>query len=647
MNNNVGRPNPGTAQINGVWIFSPAHKDTMFDGTLMFNSCVIFEDMFSPFITGEITFIDTENMLGRIPIIGQETIYMSLSTPYDDRVYTDPETNEKMSFAGEFIISSVKEKVQVSDKAVKITLGFASKESFYDITHPFSKGYQGSPSDIAYSVLTDEIFGLNTEKRLLVENTKNQIQYVSNYWTPIENLNYLIENSVNENDSPSYVFFENKNGFNFVSIDTLISKELTTKANIPSFKVDKSTQLFEKTGTLTNYEMSYSRVDKIRYINNSSFFERALRGMLGSTIISPDVNNQDAGAITKTLDYAQFFTKQANHLNAFSVVNSEWTQNPLTKLIVMPIQTNSKVASQTQTASPRTNEELVKKESDSIAQLEENLKANTEKLATLTANLNRTKDAKAKADIQADIDSTKKTIEELNKSIAASKSKVETFEKNKENEPSDSGWSQTENQDGTNTKTKTVKDIKGNTTVYTTVYKDDVLITGKRDTTSIDGKVESMSIETTSTGIKKSNAGVTTSSSEIKQYSDENAKIVNEEYQRVLDEFSDGKKTETVIDEVTPSDGVNSNVDYILQRHATISSFADTLIEIDVLGRFNYFVGMIVELTVPKTITTPNDWIDKLNSGKYLVTALKHSILHNRHVCTLELSRDSSNLQIE
>ena len=109
----------------------------------------------------------------------------------------------------------------VGDRSVVYQLHFISPEAIVDLNKKISKVYEGRISDIAAKLVTDTTFGLETKKKLNLEPTPNNVKYISNYWSPIRNLNYIAGNATNTENAASYVFFESRFGFNFVSLESL------------------------------------------------------------------------------------------------------------------------------------------------------------------------------------------------------------------------------------------------------------------------------------------------------------------------------------------------------------------------------------------------------------------------------------------
>ena len=108
----------------------------------------------------------------------------------------------------------------LGDKSVAYQLHFMSMEGLVGLNKKVSKLYHGNIGEIVQDILTDQEDGLETTKPVTVEPVVKQHQYVSNFWTPVENLQYLTMQAVNKDNAP-YVLFENRDGFNFVTLEAM------------------------------------------------------------------------------------------------------------------------------------------------------------------------------------------------------------------------------------------------------------------------------------------------------------------------------------------------------------------------------------------------------------------------------------------
>ena len=234
----------------------------------------IYEDIFSPFITGSIVLKESLDLQNLLPLIGEEYLQLKVSTP----------TIEKGVIEGTFLVYKMTDKVNMGDRSNAYELNFISIEAIIDSNKKISKVYSGKISDIVGTFVMDRVDGLESKKKLIIENTRNTIKYVSPYWSPVKNLTFLAENSISETQSPSFLFFENRDGFNFRSLEKLYQG-----APIQDFIQDKySRDSFPLGGNILNVNEDYKRIAEIEFTQSYDYVDRLRSGMFASKLISYD-----------------------------------------------------------------------------------------------------------------------------------------------------------------------------------------------------------------------------------------------------------------------------------------------------------------------------------------------------------------------
>jgi hypothetical protein len=189
------------------------NTDNVLDITNLIGGVDVYESIWSPFLTLDITVLDSLGLSSKFPIIGEEFIEMDLRGP-------DGITGLPMR---QFYIYKLSDVTIHADRSKSYILKCISTEALVDMNLKLSKSFSGQPSDIVREILIDK--NIESKKPLITQESKNKIKYISNYWSPIQNIQFLCKKAVSkEKDSPSYIFFETKRGFNFVTLDSLISK---------------------------------------------------------------------------------------------------------------------------------------------------------------------------------------------------------------------------------------------------------------------------------------------------------------------------------------------------------------------------------------------------------------------------------------
>ena len=278
----------------------------------------IFEDIFSPFITGSIVLKESFDLQSLLPLIGEEYIEIKITTPTLDK-----------SISGLFHIYKMNDKINIGDRAIGYELNFISAEAIVDSNKRISKVFSGKISDIVGTFVVDKIDGLESKKKFNVENTRNTIKYVSPYWTPIQNLTFLSDNSISENQSPSFLFYENRDGFNFKALESLYKNN-----SFQQFVMDKySRDNFPQGGNALNILEDYKRVGEIDFIESYDYMDRLSGGMYNSKLISYDSTKKTY--TVKNFDIKQKFPRQ-NHLNENPLFSEKAIGRSSAKHILFP-----------------------------------------------------------------------------------------------------------------------------------------------------------------------------------------------------------------------------------------------------------------------------------------------------------------------
>jgi hypothetical protein len=242
-----------------------------------------FEDMFSPFITGSLIFKESLDFASNFPFVGEEVIDLKIFTPTMDK--SKPKTGV---IEGRFYIYKMADREQIAERNTVYQLHFISIDAIADLNTKISKGYDGKISDIAETLLKGED-ELSSERPLLIEETSNKIKYVSNFWSPVRNLNYIVQHAQNKGKSPTYVFYESRYGYNFVSLDTLNAQEPAQYF----INNSSSDSISPDGGSKRNYENDYKRITELNIPITHDYMDRVMNGAYGSTMLFMDLAKKE------------------------------------------------------------------------------------------------------------------------------------------------------------------------------------------------------------------------------------------------------------------------------------------------------------------------------------------------------------------
>ena len=268
----------------------------------------IYEDLFSPFISGVIGVKETIDYINLFPLVGEVYINIKVRTPS----FTDPD----MIIDDQFVIYKVGNRVTTGDRNMVYTLHFMSREALVDTNKKISRSYSGKISDIVQDIVKNKNYGLESTKNLNYEETISATKFVSNYWSPVASINYIAERATSVGYHPNYIFFENRDGFNFVSLNKLYTLNVKHE-----FVSDAFMRKINPNGTSTrDVEEEYKRIIDINIPVVYDYLERASSGMYGSKKISYDILSKKYSV--KNFDMRDGFDEH-DHLNPHSPVSSK------------------------------------------------------------------------------------------------------------------------------------------------------------------------------------------------------------------------------------------------------------------------------------------------------------------------------------
>ena len=254
----------------------------------------IYQSLDSPFMSGNIMLTDNSGIAEILPILGQERLLFSLSTPGQKGVVNFNDYHA--------IIYNVEKRFQQTDREQVLILNWTTLEHYKNLRTKISKSFKGNISEIVADILSNDNF-LGTKKPLHIEKTKNIRKYVIPNLNPFQTINFLKEEAISSSENaPHYLFFENPEGIHFRTLDSLIGQQ--GQLNVPHKIVYKSQPQDEP----RNIEDSLGTILSWEGDDNSNNFLNVKLGMLSSTLYYHDIFNKNIQKFE--YDYNDTFNKR-------------------------------------------------------------------------------------------------------------------------------------------------------------------------------------------------------------------------------------------------------------------------------------------------------------------------------------------------
>lgn len=280
----------------------------------------IYEDIFSPFITGTILVQDSLDFVNYFPLIGDETLYLTISTPgfKDKGTYID----------GVFRIFKLSDREMMGNRSVGYILHFISSEAVIDLNTKISKAFNDDIAYLAIDILSNHLKIDTQIGRYNIEPTLNSLSYVSNLWSPIKNLNYLAENATTMSGSPTFLFFENRVGLNFMSLEALYKNESVRTFTYNNFIRD----LDGPSDSIRNIERDYSKIINIIIPTAYDYIERMRSGTFSSALITHNITTKSYNEVP--FDFLVDYSKDVR-LNKYPLITPSALHSTAAAIAVM------------------------------------------------------------------------------------------------------------------------------------------------------------------------------------------------------------------------------------------------------------------------------------------------------------------------
>jgi len=186
------------------------------------------QDIFTNYINGECLVSDGVDLINQQGVHGSEFLYLNLK---------EPGTSYQVRKAFRIYKISGREPAKNNSQTYKIH--FVSDEMVASSTKRISRAYSDRTiSDIVKDILSKEL----AVTKVNVDDTDTGTNLVIPSLRPTEALNWLASRATNGNDQFAYLFYENLDGFNFRSLQSMYEdKEVNSKPFVYEYSTVEKT----------------------------------------------------------------------------------------------------------------------------------------------------------------------------------------------------------------------------------------------------------------------------------------------------------------------------------------------------------------------------------------------------------------------
>ena len=299
---------PGDFRSGEIILYG--YNGTQFDISGLTAVVNVYQNLDSPFLSGNILFFDTMGIQTSLPIVGNEHLEFKFRNPIDAA------GDEELNATNHRFKVYEKRSVKTQQNVQAIALFFTSIESVRNERLRVSKSLEGSFAEMVDKLVKSDKQLLNSKKDLFIDETLGNYKYTFPNVRPIDGVRSLADLAEPVNfKTPHYMFYENNRGFHFRCLESLYREGADTTQTRKFVAFIDLLSAFNP-----NFSPPDSEADSIVTKPYSFSFDASYnilantrRGMFGSMTYAHDLI--DKKFIKSKLSYTNYY-EQALHIDA-------------------------------------------------------------------------------------------------------------------------------------------------------------------------------------------------------------------------------------------------------------------------------------------------------------------------------------------
>ena len=215
------------------------------------ETVTIMEDLFRPCMIAELHMIDGINLLKTFPINGSEYIDIEFQTPAETEKFT----------CRMYVYAITDLKIDVENQMQRYTIKCCSQEFLTNVSTVVEKGYDATIDQMVSDILTTNLktTKLPNSRIYPTQGPQHIVMPQINPFQAIEMLRCRASSAVRQ--SSSFVFFENKRGFNFLTIEDLFQLGISNNPR----------KYYRYTALMTTLQSEHAPFHIVDYVVNQQF----------------------------------------------------------------------------------------------------------------------------------------------------------------------------------------------------------------------------------------------------------------------------------------------------------------------------------------------------------------------------------------
>lgn len=295
----------------------------------MFEELNLFDSLFLPVISGNILIVDAVQLSKRLVLDGSEVIAMTLSKGSNTGF---------ASFKKSYRIYKQSDRKNINQTSESYMLHFVSDELIFSEQQKVNQSYETTYSSVIQKILA-QYLKVPEKSRGSFQESYGVRKIVIPNLSPLDAIEWCSKRALGPKNSPEYLFFCNAEGYNFISLSVLLTKNPVLNISFTPKNIGDGNEFYEMSQA-RSYEVlsQFDLLDRMKNgVNAGKFlgFDPMTRTFgsqelsfdqiynliqhANKTPIDTEIHNRDQATTTKTT----YDTKQA--LNVYNQIRGKST----------------------------------------------------------------------------------------------------------------------------------------------------------------------------------------------------------------------------------------------------------------------------------------------------------------------------------
>lgn len=262
----------------------------------VFVELQIYQDIYASVMSGNIVINDGHDIFSNFYLCGNEYLQISIDKPTLDKPL------EKI-----FRVYKTTSRAPSSDSGQVYILHFCSEEMIHSNSKLVSKGYKSqTTSDVIVDLLANEL-KIDSSKVGIIEKTSGVYDLVIPGYRPLEAVQWVTSRSYDASNKYCYFFYENRDGYNFRSYNSLIKQKPYKKLKYELKTVDQDPAV------------NKDSIDKFTIKNDFDILMSLSNGSFASRLLTVDIFDQSFDTTNYSLESVE---SAGNLLNKYKPINA-------------------------------------------------------------------------------------------------------------------------------------------------------------------------------------------------------------------------------------------------------------------------------------------------------------------------------------